>query len=186
MIDPSHYLLWITSRAAGTTAMVLASASVCVGLTVGGKLIKAGGPDRRYLHQMLSLGVLVALAVHGLALLGDSYLHPTVLDLALPFRLWYRTLPTSVGIIAGWALAILGLTYYLRRWIGFQRWKKIHRLAALAWIGGLVHSFTAGTDAGQAWFIALIVVTAAPAFVLLAIRLISPGSRRAMTPLPQP
>lgn len=172
MTDPSQYLLWITSRAAGTTAMVLASASVGVGLAMGGKLLGAvGRADRRHIHQTLSLAVMVALAVHALALLGDTYLRPTLLDVTVPFVLSYKVVPTSIGIIAGWGLVALGLSYYLRTKIGYKRWKAIHGFTVLAWIGGLVHTFTEGTDAGQLWFIALILATAAPALVLLAVRL---------------
>ena len=179
MTDPSHYLFWITSRAAGTTAMILASASVGVGLAMGRKLFKRFlGPDRLYIHQTLSLAVLVALAVHALVLLGDSYLRPSVLDVTVPFALSYKTLPTSIGIVSAWAMAALGLSYYLRSKIGYRRWKAIHGFTVLAWIGGLIHTFTEGTDAGQLWFIALILLTAAPAFVLLAMRLSVRRSRR--------
>jgi methionine sulfoxide reductase heme-binding subunit len=176
MTDPSQYLFWITSRAAGTTAMVLASASVGVGLAMGGRLFKGiGRADRRHIHQTLSLAVMVALAVHAVALLGDTYLRPTLLDVTVPFVLSYKTVPTSIGIIAGWAVVVLGLSYYLRTKIGYQRWKAIHGFTVIAWIGGLVHTFTEGTDAGQLWFVALILATAAPALVLLAMRL---GARR--------
>jgi sulfoxide reductase heme-binding subunit YedZ len=176
MTDPSHYLFWITSRAAGTSAMVLASASVGVGLAMGGKLFKRFfGPDRLYVHQTLSLAVMVALAMHAVALLGDTYLRPTVLDVTVPFALAYRTIPTSIGIVSAWALLILGLSYYFRSKIGHRRWRAIHGWTVLAWIGGLLHTFTEGTDAGQLWFIALILLTAAPALILLLIRL---GRRR--------
>jgi sulfoxide reductase heme-binding subunit YedZ len=114
---------------------------------------------------------MVALAVHALALLGDTYLRPTLLDVTVPFVLSYKVVPTSIGIIAGWGLVALGLSYYLRTKIGYKRWKAIHGFTVLAWIGGLVHTFTEGTDAGQLWFIALILATAAPALVLLAVRL---------------
>jgi methionine sulfoxide reductase heme-binding subunit len=174
VIDPSHYLFWITSRAAGTTAMMFASASVGVGLAAGTKLLK--GPDRFNIHQALAVATMVAIAVHGASLLGDTYLRPTLIDVILPFALSYKTIPTSIGIIAGWGMVILGLSYYVRRWIGVQRWKMIHRFTALAWAFGLVHTFTAGTDAGQLWFVALIVLTALPALVLLAMRLIRPRS----------
>lgn len=170
MIDPSHYLFWITTRAAGTTAMVFASASVGIGLAAGTKLLK--GPDRFNIHQALAVATMVAIAVHGVSLLGDTYLRPTLIDISVPFALSYKTIPTSIGIIAGWGMVILGLSYYLRRWIGVQRWKLIHRFTALAWAFGLMHTFTEGTDAGQLWFIALIVLTAAPALVLLAKRLV--------------
>jgi sulfoxide reductase heme-binding subunit YedZ len=113
---------------------------------------------------------MLAIAVHGLSLLGDSYLRPTLIDVTVPFALSYKTIPTSIGIVAGWAMIVLGLSYYLRRRIGYQRWKLIHRFTALAWALGLVHTFTEGTDAGQLWFIALILLTAAPALVLLAMR----------------
>jgi sulfoxide reductase heme-binding subunit YedZ len=70
--DSSSTFFWVTSRAAGTTAMVPASLAVGVGLTMG-KLIKRGGPDRRPLHDILSLATMVAIGVHGVALLGDTF-----------------------------------------------------------------------------------------------------------------
>jgi methionine sulfoxide reductase heme-binding subunit len=169
MTDPSQYLFWITTRAAGTTAMIFASASVGVGLAMGTKLMKA--PDRRNLHQTLAVATMVAIAVHAVTLLLDSYLHASVLDVVVPFVFSYKTLPTSIGIIAGWGIVILGLSYYLRGRIGYQRWKLLHRFTALAWLFGLIHTFTTGSDAGQLWFIALILLTAAPALVLLTVRL---------------
>jgi methionine sulfoxide reductase heme-binding subunit len=121
---------------------------------------------------------MVAIAVHGVALLGDSYLHPSLLDITVPFALSYKTIPTSIGIVAGWGIIILGLSYYLRAKIGVQRWKLLHRFTALAWLFGLVHTFTEGTDAGQLWFIALILLTAAPALALLVARHLGPSKPR--------
>jgi sulfoxide reductase heme-binding subunit YedZ len=167
--NPSTHLFWITSRAAGTTALVLSSAAVGFGLVMGGKLLKGGGPDRRRIHEILSLSVMFAIAVHGLALVGDKFLHPSLLDVTVPFVSSYKSLATSTGIVAGWGMIVLGLSYYLRARIGNQRWKLIHRFTLLAWLGGLVHTFAEGTDAGQTWFIALIELTAAPAVVLLVI-----------------
>jgi len=46
----------------------------------------------------------------------------------------------------------------------------------LAWLGGLIHTFVEGTDAGQLWFLALVTVTSAPVLVLLWMRV--GGSRR--------
>jgi sulfoxide reductase heme-binding subunit YedZ len=166
----SSTLFWITSRAAGTTALVLASAAVGVGLTMGGKLIRGGGADRRSLHEILSLSTMVAIAVHGLALLGDTYFAFTPLNVAVPFLAPYRNLFTSVGIVAGWGMVILGLSYYVRRRIGLSRWKTIHRFTAVAWLLGLIHAFADGTDAGKLWFVVLIALTAAPAMVLLIVR----------------
>jgi len=170
LTDPSKYLFWITSRAAGTVALILASLTVGLGLAMATGVLKRGGPDRRHVHEILSLAVMGAIAVHAVSLIGDTYLHASVLDVTVPFVFSYKTLATSIGIIAGWGLIFLGLSYYLRRRIGQRRWRWIHRFTALMWVFGLIHAFTEGSDSGQLWFIALIALTAAPAVVLLLIR----------------
>jgi len=169
MTNPSTHLFWITSRAAGISALVLASLSVGVGLAMAGKLL-GKGPERLRIHETLSLSVMVAIAVHGLSLIGDQYLHPSLIDVTVPFTLSYKTLATSIGIVSGWAFILLGLSYYARKHIGIRRWRVLHRFTLVAWLGGLVHTFAMGTDSGQPWFLALVGLTAAPALVLLALR----------------
>ncbi len=174
------HLFWITSRAAGIAALILASLSVCVGLLMGGRLLQRRGPDLRVTHEALALATLLALVVHGVALLGDSYVHLSLGGIAIPFLGAYKTLWTSTGIIAFWMLALLGLSYYARGRIGVQRWRRLHRLTALAWIMGLAHSLGEGTDAGQAWFLAMTAIVTAPAIALLLVR--SLGGRRERLP----
>jgi len=167
------HLFWITSRAAGIAALLLASLSVSAGLLLGGRLLRKHRPELRVAHEALSLATLAALAVHGLTLLGDGYLHPSLGDVAVPFLSGYKTLWTSIGIVAFWMLLVLGLSYYARARIGVARWRRLHRLAALAWLLGLAHSLGEGTDAGQAWFLAAVAVVAAPALALLLARRLS-------------
>ncbi len=186
LTDPSKYLFWITSRAAGTVALILASLTVGLGLAMATGLLKRGGPDRRNIHEILSLSVMAAIAVHALSLLGDSYLHVSVLDVTVPFVFSYKTLATSIGIIAGRGMVFLGLSYYLRRKIGQRRWRSIHRFSALMWVFGLVHAFTEGSDSGQLWFIAMIVISAAPAAILLAVRLLQGGGGKRPAPAARP
>jgi methionine sulfoxide reductase heme-binding subunit len=170
------HLFWITSRAAGIAALALSSLSVCVGLLMGGRMLRRNRPELRVTHEALSLATLAALVVHGLTLLGDSYLHPSLGDIAIPFLSGYKTLWTSMGIVAFWALLVLGLSYYARGRIGVQRWRTLHRFAALAWILGLAHSLGEGTDAGQTWFLASIAIVVVPALVLLLVRSFDPLS----------
>ena len=141
---------------------------MCVGLTIGGKLLPGNAADRRSYHEVISLSVMVAIAVHGLTLLGDSFLHPSLIDVTVPFALGYQRLATTLGIIAGWSFIALGLSFYARDRIGRARWRVIHRFTLLAWVGGLVHTLVEGTDAGQLWFLALVTITSAPVLVLLA------------------
>lgn len=168
------HIFWITSRAAGIAALVLSSAAVGAGLLISGRNSsrKGLGGDAKALHEALSLATLVAIAVHGAALLGDHFLHPTLLDISIPFTGAYRPFWTGIGIAAGWGLAALGLSYYARSWIGQSRWRSVHRFTALFWVAGIVHSLGSGTDAWQAWFLLVLAVSAAPASILLLGRLI--------------
>lgn len=175
-VSAGPHIFWITSRAAGTAALVLSSAAVCAGLLIGarGGRLRGFGGDSKALHEALSLATIVAIAVHGAALLGDHYLHPTPLDISVPFTGAYRPLWTGAGIVAGWGLAALGLSYYARSWVGQSRWRSLHRFTALFWALGIVHTLGSGTDAGQLWLLALLGISAAPAMILLAARLTSP------------
>jgi sulfoxide reductase heme-binding subunit YedZ len=172
--NPTPHLFWITSRAAGTAALVLASVTVCLGLLMSTRARRFKAGDLRIVHETLSLATIVAIAVHGVSLLGDGYLHPSLLDIGVPFAGSYKTGWTSLGIVSGWALAALGLSYYARARIGPDRWRQLHRFTALAWLFGLAHSLGEGTDAGRAWFLVMIAIVAVPAAVLLLVR-ISPG-----------
>lgn len=183
MTDPTPHLFWITSRAAGFAALVLASLAVSAGLLMSTKLLKGRTTDLRAAHDTLSTATIVAIVVHGVALLGDQFLHPSIADIAIPFVSSYKTFWTSLGIVGGWGLALLGLSYYARRWIGAVRWRKLHRFTALAWLAGLAHALGEGTDAGQLWFLAMLALVAIPALALLATRLIRSGG--ASPPLPQ-
>jgi methionine sulfoxide reductase heme-binding subunit len=176
-IDPTPHLFWITSRAAGFAALVLASLAVSLGLLMSTKLLKGRTTELRAAHDTLALGTIVAIVVHGVALLGDQYLHPSIIDIALPFVSGYKTLWTSIGIVGGWGLILLGLSYYARRWVGAVRWRKLHRFTALAWLAGLVHALGEGTDAGQLWFLAMVALVAIPAVGLLVTRVMGIGSR---------
>jgi sulfoxide reductase heme-binding subunit YedZ len=169
MIAGEH-LFWITSRAAGGAALLLASAAVGVGLMVSAKRQNSNKRDLRAIHEALSLTTLAMVALHGLALLGDSYLNPGPAGIAIPFVGFYRPLWTGLGIVAGYGLAGLGLTYYLRDRVGAARWRKLHRFTALFWLLAIVHTIGAGSDAAQLWFLLASGLLVVPAALLLILR----------------
>jgi methionine sulfoxide reductase heme-binding subunit len=185
-VSVGPHIFWITSRAAGIAALVLSSASVGAGLLISGQGGSGKGlrGDARALHEALSLATLVAIAVHGVSLLGDHFLHPTFFDISVPFTGGYRPLWTGLGIAAGWALAALGLSYYARGWVGQSRWRALHRFTAVFWILGIAHSLGSGTDAGQPWFLIALAVSAIPALTLLLGRLSRGYGERPGTPTP--
>lgn len=182
--DPGPDLFWITSRAAGTVALILSTLTVCLGIMMGTRWLKRSGHDLRATHEVLSLATMVALLVHGFSLLGDRYLHPSLADVTIPFVSGYETIWTTTGILAAWAMIALGLSYYVRGRIGQQRWRALHRFSALAWALGVAHSLGEGADAGQAWFLAMTAVVAIPALLLLVGRLGGLGRSRAPSATP--
>ena len=179
------HLFWLTSRAAGIAALLFASAAAGLGLSSAMKLLKGRGPDLRVLHEALSLATIAALVVHAVSLLGDGFLSPSVADLTIPFVSAYKQPWMSIGIVAGWGLAILGLSYYARRRIGSARWRRLHRLTSVAWIAAVAHSLGTGTDAGLTWFVVSVGLFVLPVLALLALRLSGgrPAPTRAVTRL---
>ena len=72
-----------------------------------------------------------------------------------------------------------------RRRIGQERWRRLHRFTALAWLLSLAHTLGEGTDAGQVWFLAMIGAVTVPALLLLLWRMSGLG-QRGSTPAPAP
>ena len=102
---------------------------MAIGLTMAGKVLRRPGIGRKLkaLHEHTALAGLVAIAIHGITLLGDRWLHPGVTGILVPFSMGYRPVFTGLGILAGYLAAALGLTFYARRRIGPRLWRKAHR-----------------------------------------------------------
>jgi sulfoxide reductase heme-binding subunit YedZ len=177
--NPLDYGWWLASRSAGVVALVAVAISVIVGLLMANGLPRRPGIKRRLLaiHESTALAGLVAISVHGLTLLGDKFMHPTLSQIAVPFTIGYRPGFTGLGIIAGWLAVLLGLSFYARRTIGAKTWRKLHRATILVWALGIVHVLGAGTDAGQSWLQAVMVVTGVP-IVFLFLRRVMPEKDR--------
>jgi len=175
---------WLASRSAGIVAYLLLSASVLLGLAMALKLAPARYTALlRTAHERIALIALGAIAAHGLLLLGDGFLRPTIGNILVPFTIAYRPVWTGIGILAGYLTAGLSLTYYARRRIGARRWRTAHRLIPVAWAMAAVHVIGAGTDAGSLWLQVPIALTMALVLTLLGQRLLGGRARR---PAPAP
>jgi sulfoxide reductase heme-binding subunit YedZ len=181
--DPAEFTWWLASRASGVLALVLVTVSVAIGLTMASKIVRkrGAGPMLAKVHEQTALAGLIAIAVHGITLLGDAWLDPGPLGLLVPFQMDYEPLFTGLGIIAGYLAAGLGLTFYLRRRIGAKLWRKAHRATVLVWALGVVHTIGAGTDAGEPWLREFMVLTGVPIVALFLVRTVR-KPKRAATP----
>lgn len=162
---------WVTSRAAGISALVCSSGAVAAGLLLGLRAVRGRAAEVRAVHEGLALATLAALALHAVALLFDPWLQPSLGDILVPFAGEHAPFWTGLGIIAGWSLLALGLSYYARGRIGPARWRRLHRFTALAWLLSVGHALGAGTDAGAWWFLGSVAIVVIPALTLLVARL---------------
>lgn len=171
---------WLASRASGLVALVLVTVSVFLGLTMSGKVMRRPGLAKKLLavHEQTALAGLVAIAVHGIALLGDPWLHPGIAGAAVPFALGFKTLFTGLGVIAGYLAALLGLSYYARRRIGARLWRKAHRATVVVYLLGLTHALGAGSDASAVWFRWWVVLTTPVIGGLFVYRVLSSRTRK--------
>jgi sulfoxide reductase heme-binding subunit YedZ len=175
------YGWWLASRASGIVALVLIAVSVALGLAMAAKAFRRPGLPRILIavHEHAALAALVAIAVHGITLLGDGWLNPGPVGIAVPFVMDHEPLFTGLGIAGGYLAAILGLTFYVRRRIGTRRWRNAHRLTPLVYMLGVTHTLGAGSDAGSAWLTALLIATGTPILYLGILRALPPVSPRA-------
>lgn len=172
--DPSHFLWWLISRASGVLALVLVSLAVLMGLAMAARALPARSLKRAVarLHEHVALAALAALAVHGLSLLGDRWLKPGLLGIAIPFAMRYRPAFTGTGIVAGYLLLVVAPSFYVRRRIGAGRWRKLHRLSPAVWVLSVIHTLGSGSDASAPWLRAVVLAPVAPIVYLLATRML--------------
>jgi sulfoxide reductase heme-binding subunit YedZ len=181
--NPAEHAWWLASRASGVVAMLLITASVFIGLTLATRVLKGPGVSRWLVtaHEQAALAGLVAIAIHGVTLLGDPFLDPGVTGIAVPFAGAYKTLWVGIGVLGGYLAALVGLTFYAKKRIGVARWKKLHRLTIVAYAMSVAHTIGAGTDfqAGS-WPRLAVIAPAGPIAVLFVQRTLA--SRAATRP----
>lgn len=169
----SKYGWWLVSRSSGIVAFVLITTSVFIGLTMAGKPVREPQftKNLRAIHEQTALAGLVAIGVHGFAILLDPWLKPGVTGVTVPFALGVHTFWTGLGVIAGYLAMLLGLSFYLRRQIGARLWRKAHRATIAVYVLGLFHALGAGSDTGSLLFLCFAAVTAVPIAILFVYRI---------------
>jgi sulfoxide reductase heme-binding subunit YedZ len=185
--NPADHAWWLASRASGTVAMLLISASVLIGLALSARVMKGPGISRwlASAHEQAALAGLVAIALHGVTLLGDPFLQASVGDIAIPFSGDFKPIWVGIGMVGGYLAALLALTFYARRRIGVARWRKLHRLTVVAYALSVAHTLGAGTDFGPgSWPRLAVIAPAGPIAVLWVQRMRGARRRTAATAVP--
>ena len=90
-------------------------------------------------------------------------------------------LAIGIGVLAGYLMLAVHLSFGLRKRIGTAMWRRIHYLSFVAFILVTIHAISVGTDRGTPWFASLYAGTSLIVSILLGVRIgasSSPTSRR--------
>jgi sulfoxide reductase heme-binding subunit YedZ len=148
--DPTF---WLLARASGLTAYGLLTGSVLAGLVLksrpfGRALKPASTTD---VHRFLALLGLGMLALHGGTLLLDHTLKMPLAGLFVPGASPYRPAAVAVGVVGAELMALIYVSFFLRRRIGARNWRRLHWATYLVFLLATVHGLASGTDSAQPW-----------------------------------
>jgi methionine sulfoxide reductase heme-binding subunit len=149
--------VWIIARSLGFAALLLLTASVCVGAAVSGGHRR--DPRRlvgQYVHRWLTAMGLIAVGVHVGAILADSFAHVGVLGALVPLQSGYRPLAVGLGSAAVYCTLLVAMTGWARGRLarsatGARGWRILHLLAYVGWSAAMLHGFSAGSDSATPW-----------------------------------
>jgi sulfoxide reductase heme-binding subunit YedZ len=181
--DPTF---WLLARASGLTAYVLLTASVLAGLVLKsrpfGRALKAASVTD--VHRFLALLGLGMLGLHGVALVLDRTVRMPLLGLLVPGLSPYRPLAVSLGVVAAELMALIVISFSLRRRIGIRNWRRLHWATYLLFLLGTAHGLLAGTDSAQPWARALYLGAVGAVAFATAWRALDRPTRPAPSPVP--
>lgn len=156
-------LQWWTSRATGFLAYVALWASMILGLMISARGLD-GVINRKTvleLHQQWTLSAAIAIAVHVAVIVTDPYVDMSWRGAAIPGDSVYMPGSVALGTIGMWGVAVLAISSWLQRRVGYTTWRVIHASAFGTFVISLVHGYLAGTDSATLGAQALYVGTAA-------------------------
>ena len=155
-------VVWYAAWAGGILAYLLLTASVALGLLMSGKVRLKRWPRFALEDVHRFIGILAGLfvAIHGGALLVDSFVPFSLTQVFVPGTSSYRPLAVGSGVVAAELLAALAISNHYRRRIPHGVWRRLHMLNFAVWALALIHGLTAGTDATTPWSLALYVGSA--------------------------
>ena len=148
--DPTF---WIVARASGLTAYVLLTLSVLAGLILRsrpfGRAVKAAAVMD--LHRLLALLGLASLGLHGTALVLDKTVGMPVAGLFVPGASPYRPVAVAFGVVAAELMALVVVSFSVRKLIGQRRWCLLHWSTYAIFGLATAHGLLAGSDSAQPW-----------------------------------
>ena len=180
----SSQVFWFAARAGGIVAWALAAASLLWGLGLSTRLLgRRPGPPWLYdLHRFLGGLALLFVGVHVLAVLADSYVHFSLVNVLVPLTGGWHPLAVAWGILGLYLLLAVELTSLARTRLPRGRWRRVHYASFGVFAATTVHGVTAGSDGPSPVLLwAYLLVTALVAGLTLGVRATQPRPVRRRT-----
>lgn len=175
LLGPERKAYWYLARTSGFVAYGLLWLSVGFGLLITNKIARVwnGGPLAFDLHQFTSLLALVFAFFHAVILLGDRHIGYSFVQLLLPFASGdYRPFWVGLGQFGLDLMAIVGLSFYVRRQLGARAWRALHYASFLVYVFATLHGLWAGTDTATPGALFLYTLSGASVYFLTLYRIL--------------
>ena len=150
--------IWYIARGAGLAALILLTASTCLGTLMSGRVATRPGARfvTQYTHRVIASTALAVLGVHLVAILADSYAKVGFFGAIIPFSAQYRPLWVGLGSIATYLMVLAAATGFLRtKLAGSPRaaaaWRTLHGAAYAGWAMAMLHGLRSGADTHLLW-----------------------------------
>jgi predicted ferric reductase len=167
-------LPWYATRLLALLSYLAITGSVVYGLLLSTGILDAIAQRTVTftLHQDLS-GIGLGLAmVHAAVLMIDSSVPYSPVEILVPFAGPYRSVWVGIGQLSIYLTGIVMVSFYLRKRIGQKRWRTLHYVTFLAFLGATVHGLMAGTDTSAPWAFWMYLVSAALVVFLTVYRIV--------------
>jgi predicted ferric reductase len=143
--------VWIFARAAGTTAYLILTFVIAIGLILSHPVNKSTWKLSKRIfpwHENLLVFTIAFTAAHVVAIVLDPYAGVSPVGALVPGLSSFRSVPVALGTLALYALLITGLTARYTKVLPPGVWLKLHRLSIVVWGLAWGHGILAGTDTG--------------------------------------
>jgi predicted ferric reductase len=168
----SSQLPWHVARAGGIVAWALVAGSVTWGLTLSTRALgRRPRPAWLFdLHRFLGGLAVVFTAVHVLAVVADSYVDFSLVNVLVPLTGEWHPLAVAWGIVGLYLLLAVELTSLAMARLPKRLWRRVHMASFLVFATTSVHALTAGTDRRSAAFLVAVALAGGLVALLTAIR----------------
>ena len=180
-------LTWFVIRGSGLAAYAMLGIATVWGLLLStkvlGRAVKAKGMS--WFHESIGLASLVATGVHMVGLTLDEYVEFGAAELFVPGASTWRPFAVALGVMGFYGVALVGLSFYFKQWIGQSAWRAIHFTSFGTFAAVTAHGVLAGTDTANPVVTAMYIGFSVAVVLLLVIRIVTAIAPPARPPAPR-